>query len=111
MELVTKKKLLLVAGRVHPELATEISERLGVPLGDVELASFPNGERHCRYGESIRGEDVDLIVAKIKGPEGTDVTLGIKKGGKGVFGPVPMPPHPQVSDDNAKKLAAWILAM
>ncbi|MBN8865967.1 MAG: S41 family peptidase [Solirubrobacterales bacterium] len=34
-------------------------------------------------GESIRGEDVDLIVAKIKGPEGTDVTLGIKKGGKG----------------------------
>jgi cytochrome c len=35
----------------------------------------------------------------------------IKKGGKGVFGPVPMPPHPQVSDDNAKKLADWILAM
>ncbi|MCB0831015.1 MAG: S41 family peptidase, partial [Solirubrobacterales bacterium] len=34
-------------------------------------------------GESIRGEDVGLIVAKIKGPEGTDVTLGIRKGGKG----------------------------
>jgi len=34
-------------------------------------------------GESIRGEDVDLIVAKIKGPEGTDVTLGIRKAGKG----------------------------
>ena len=34
-------------------------------------------------GESIRGEDVDLIVAKIKGPEGTDVTLGIRKGGEG----------------------------
>ena len=34
-------------------------------------------------GESIRGEDVDLIVAKIKGPEGTDVTLGIRKDGKG----------------------------
>ena len=61
MELVTKKKLLLVAGRVHPELATEISERLGVPLGDVELASFPNGERHCRYGESIRGADLFIL--------------------------------------------------
>ena len=34
-------------------------------------------------GESIRGEDVDLILAKIKGPEGTDVTLGVRKAGKG----------------------------
>lgn len=34
-------------------------------------------------GESIRGEDVDLIVAKIKGPEGTDVTLGVRKAGQG----------------------------
>lgn len=34
-------------------------------------------------GESIRGEEVDLIVAKIKGPEGTDVTLGVRKDGKG----------------------------
>jgi carboxyl-terminal processing protease len=34
-------------------------------------------------GKSIRGEDVDLIVAKIKGPEGTDVTLGIRKQGRG----------------------------
>lgn len=34
-------------------------------------------------GESIRGEDVNLIVAKIKGPEGTDVTLGVRQGGKG----------------------------
>jgi cytochrome c len=35
----------------------------------------------------------------------------IKKGGKGVWGPVPMPPHPQVSDENAKKLAEWVLSM
>jgi cytochrome c len=35
----------------------------------------------------------------------------IKKGGKGVWGPVPMPPHPQVSDENAKKLAEWIAGL
>ncbi|OYY95398.1 MAG: hypothetical protein B7Y41_02525 [Hydrogenophilales bacterium 28-61-23] len=35
----------------------------------------------------------------------------IKKGGKGVWGPVPMPPHPQVSDENAKKLADWVLSL
>lgn len=34
-------------------------------------------------GESIRGEEVDLTVAKIKGPEGTDVILGIRKAGRG----------------------------
>jgi carboxyl-terminal processing protease len=34
-------------------------------------------------GESILGESVDLAVAKIKGPEGSDVTLGIKVQGKG----------------------------
>lgn len=34
-------------------------------------------------GESIRGKDVDLIVAEIKGPAGTRVTLGVRKGGKG----------------------------
>lgn len=34
-------------------------------------------------GESVIGEGVDLIVARVKGPEGTEVTLGIKKQGKG----------------------------
>lgn len=34
-------------------------------------------------GDSIRGEEVNLIVARIKGPEGTDVTLGVRKGGEG----------------------------
>jgi cytochrome c len=35
----------------------------------------------------------------------------IKKGGKGVWGTIPMPPHPQVSDENAHKLAAWVLSL
>ena len=34
-------------------------------------------------GESILGESVDLAVAKIKGPEGSEVTLGVKVQGKG----------------------------
>ncbi|MGK2954929.1 MAG: S41 family peptidase [Solirubrobacterales bacterium] len=34
-------------------------------------------------GESIRGDSADLAVAEIKGPEGTDVTLGIRAQGKG----------------------------
>ena len=34
-------------------------------------------------GESIRGEPVDSVVTRIKGPEGTEVELGIRSGGKG----------------------------
>ncbi len=35
----------------------------------------------------------------------------IVKGGSGAWGPVPMPANPQVSEAEAKKLAAWILAI
>jgi len=34
----------------------------------------------------------------------------IVKGGSGVWGPIPMPPN-KVTADEAKKLAAWVLAM
>jgi len=34
----------------------------------------------------------------------------IVKGGSGVWGPVPMPANPQVSEAESKKLAAWVLA-
>src|SRR5579863_5352940 len=58
MELVTKKNLILVAGRGHTELSDEIAAHLHVPLGDVALSTFANGEIYCRYGENIRGADV-----------------------------------------------------
>ena len=58
MELVTKKKLILVAGRGHPELSDEVAQHLKVPCGDVALSTFANGEIYCRYGENIRGGDV-----------------------------------------------------
>ncbi len=35
----------------------------------------------------------------------------VKKGSKGVWGSVPMPPNPQVKDDDAKKIIAWVLGL
>src|SRR3954464_7558756 len=58
MELVTKKRLVLVAGRGHHELAEQVSEHLQSPLSEVVLSTFANGEIYCRFGESIRGTDV-----------------------------------------------------
>jgi ribose-phosphate pyrophosphokinase len=61
MELVTKKRLQLFAGRSSPALAREIATHLGVELGESNLGDFANGEIYCRFGESIRGSDVFII--------------------------------------------------
>src|SRR3954447_22441322 len=58
MEVVPKKRLVLVAGRAHPELSAEVAAHLGVPLADCVISTFANGEIYCRYGENIRGTDL-----------------------------------------------------
>jgi len=70
MELLTRKKLIFVAGRGHPELSAEVAEHLDVPLGDCVLSTFANGEIYCRYGENIRGTDV--FVFQTHGPSIND---------------------------------------
>lgn len=35
----------------------------------------------------------------------------VKTGGKGVWGEIPMPPNPQVSDADSKKIIAWVLSL
>ncbi|MDH5221969.1 MAG: c-type cytochrome [Betaproteobacteria bacterium] len=53
------------------------------------------------------------IAKKYKGQAGMDVKLAekVKKGGQGVWGPVPMPPNAAVPDADIKKLVDWILKM
>ncbi len=55
------KRMMIVSGRAHPELAAKIAERLGVELGPVTLKTFSNGEVYCRFDESIRGADVFIV--------------------------------------------------
>jgi ribose-phosphate pyrophosphokinase len=55
------KRLMVFAGRSHPELAQRIAEQLGVQLGDIELKTFANDETYVRYCESIRGADVFIV--------------------------------------------------
>ena len=56
-----QKRLMVFAGRSHPDLAAAIAEHLGIGLGEVELETFKNGETYTRYVESIRGADVFLV--------------------------------------------------
>jgi len=53
------------------------------------------------------------VAAKYKGDAGAQakLTQKIKAGGAGVWGQIPMPPNPQVPDDDIKALVSWILAL
>jgi cytochrome c len=53
------------------------------------------------------------VAAKYKGDAGAAAKLAekVKKGGSGVWGPVPMPPNPAVKDDDMKTMIAYILAL
>ena len=61
MELISKKRFMLVTGSGNDELAQEIADELKVTLGDMSLSTFSNGELYVRYGDSIRGADVFII--------------------------------------------------
>jgi ribose-phosphate pyrophosphokinase len=65
MERVTTKRLVLYAGRAHPELSQEIADCLDVELGDHQLVDFANGEIRCRFGESVRGCDVFVLQSHV----------------------------------------------
>ena len=61
IELVTKKRFMLVTGRGSEVLAKEVSDELKLPLTDMTLETFANGEIYVRYGDSVRGADVFII--------------------------------------------------
>src|SRR5579875_948534 len=61
MELTPVRRLEIVSGRSHPELAEEIARCLGVELGETNLREFADSELHCRYGSSIRGVDLFIV--------------------------------------------------
>jgi ribose-phosphate pyrophosphokinase len=59
----THKRLVLLAGRSHPELAGEVASELGVPLSPTSAYDFANGEIFVRFEESVRGCDAFVLQA------------------------------------------------
>ncbi|MEJ6507466.1 MAG: ribose-phosphate diphosphokinase [Microbacteriaceae bacterium] len=57
----SKKKLVLVSGRAHPELAEQVAAELDTELVPTEARTFSNGEIYARYGESVRGCDAFVL--------------------------------------------------
>jgi ribose-phosphate pyrophosphokinase len=61
IEAAGRKRLVLMAGRAHPELASDIASQLGVALSDPRITDFASGEIRCRFDESVRGSDVFIV--------------------------------------------------
>lgn len=57
----TKKRLVVAAGRSHPELAAQVAAQLGTELAPTEHRTFASGEIYTRFEVSIRGCDVFVI--------------------------------------------------
>lgn len=62
--------------------------------------------------KQIVGPAYKQVAAKYKGDASAPAKLAekVKKGGTGVWGQIPMPPNPQVSDADMKALIQWILS-
>ncbi|HET7566979.1 MAG TPA: ribose-phosphate pyrophosphokinase [Gaiellaceae bacterium] len=61
IERAPQKRLMVVSGRSHPELAEKIAGKLGCELGRVELKNFADGENYVRFEESVRGADMFIV--------------------------------------------------
>ncbi|MEY4491131.1 MAG: hypothetical protein RLY41_937 [Pseudomonadota bacterium] len=61
--------------------------------------------------KKIVGPAYQDVAKKYAGQADAEAALAksIKAGGSGKWGPIPMPPQAQLSDADAKTLAAWIL--
>jgi ribose-phosphate pyrophosphokinase len=57
----SEKRMVVISGRAHPELAEEIAAELGVELVPTSAYDFANGEIYVRFGESVRGCDAFVI--------------------------------------------------
>ena len=61
MSQANSKRMVLIAGRSHPELAQAVAESLGVELVPTRAYNFANGEIFVRFEESVRGCDAFVL--------------------------------------------------
>ena len=79
---------------------------------DQALATSKNCMTCHAVDKKVVGPGYKEVATKYAGQKDAVDKLATKilKGGAGVFGVVPMPANTQVSEAEAKKLAAWVLS-
>jgi len=93
-----------------PSATTSASGPLDMAAGQALMQKNGCGACHA-VDKKIVGPAYQDVAAKYKGDAGALAKLSqkVKTGGAGVWGPVPMPPNPQVADGDVKALVSWIL--
>ena len=101
-------KLMLAA-----TTAAFVTLAAGPAFADAELAQKKNCMACHAVDKKLVGPAYKDVAAKYAGQKDAvdKLTVKVLKGGSGVWGPVPMPANPQVTEAEAKQLVQWILAL
>lgn len=55
------RKVCIFSGNANPALAQEIAKTLEIPLGQIRVSRFSDGETFCEIQENVRGVDTYVI--------------------------------------------------
>lgn len=63
--------------------------------------------------KKVVGPGFKEVSTKYKGDKGAEAKLikKVKDGGSGVWGNIPMPPNPQVKEEDIKTIVQWVLSL
>jgi len=96
---------LMLAGQASAAVDAKAAEALAQKSGCLACHSVQN---------KVVGPAYKDVAAKYKGDKTAEAKLieKVKKGGSGVWGPIPMPPNsPHVKDEDIKTLVEWVLSL
>jgi S-disulfanyl-L-cysteine oxidoreductase SoxD len=108
----TKPALDKLPGSTGEGLAHASETHAANTKGPAALFKNENCSACHAPNAKLVGPSIAAIAAKYQGQSGAQDKLmaKVKNGGSGVWGAIPMPPQPQLSDEDRKALVAWVLS-
>ena len=105
-----KKIALFVAAALTPMLLVAPAH------ADLTLATSKGCTACHQVEKKVVGPAYNAVAAcyaskdaKIMAAAKTTVAKHVKEGGAGTWGPIPMPAHPAVSNDDINKIVDWVM--
>lgn len=105
-----KKTALFVAAALAP-LAF-----VGVAHADLALATSKGCTACHQVDKKVLGPAYNMVAACYASKDAKKLAANkillakhVKEGGAGIWGPIPMPPHPQVADADITKVIDWVM--
>jgi len=109
-------KTLFTLAVLAAGLNASLAMAAGTPTFDAAAAAQIANKNACfgchQVARQVVGPSFQQIAAKYQGDPSAEskMALKIKLGGSGVWGVIPMPAHPTMSDADLKTVSQWILA-